>query len=136
MHQQPNRDRNDNEDEQLRWKSQPAFLTKKEERTWKIREGVHAASDGLGQSTKERESAEGYNERRQPQPSDEGCIESTCQRADGQRARRRQRNRQSRVAPEFSEQNCAQPEQRPDGQLNSTGEDDGRHHQREQSDLD
>src|SRR5215212_1761617 len=40
------------------------------------------------------------------------------------------------IAPNFSEQHRTQPKQRTDGQIDSAGENDRRHRQRQQADLD
>ena len=44
--------------------------------------------------------------------------------------------RNAGVAPEFAEEDGAEAEQRADGEIDAAGEDDGRHHQREQADFD
>ena len=124
------------EDERLRRNAEPAFLPEKQKRRRKIRERIHAARDRFGESAKERERAERDDERRQAQPGDERGVQSARQRADAQRARRRHRHRQARVAPQFAEQDRAQPEQRADRQIDAARENDRRHHQREQADLD
>src|SRR5439155_13855072 len=127
--QQPDGHGHGRENRRLRRQAQPPFLSEKKKPRGKIGERIHAAGNRLGQSAKERVSAQRDDERRQAQPGDERGVESARQRPDGQRAGGGGGHRPAGIAPEFAEQNSAQAEQRPDREVYAAREDDRRHHQ-------
>ena len=136
MHEQPDSDCDHDKNGRLGRNTEQAFLAEDEERRREIREGVHTARDGFGESAEQRVAAQRDDERRQLLPGNEQGIESARDSSNAERAGHREWNRQAGIAPQFAEQNRAQPQQRTDRKIDAARENDRGHHQREQADFD
>ena len=136
MHEQPDSGGDHDENGCLSRNTEQAFLAEDEERWGKISKGVHAVRDGFSEPAEQRVAAQRDDERRRPQPRDEECVESARESSNAERADHREWNGQAGIAPQFAEQNRAQPKQRTNRKIDAARENDRGHHQRQQSDFD
>ncbi len=133
---QPDGGGDDEEGPGLHGHTEEEAIAQREEALGEAGEGSRAASERFGESAEEREGAEGDDEGRQTEARDEGRNDATAQLADRDGTEPGDPRREAGIVPEHAKGDRAQAEQRADGEIDAAGEDDGRHDQREQSDLD
>lgn len=95
-----------------------------------------AARDALGHAAKQRERPECDDERRDAQSRDQASVEDAAGATSQQRRRRRAGNRETPVMIGGAEHHRSETHHRADRQIDPAGDDDRRHRDGQDADLD